>query len=209
MINNASEYIIKKFNIDLEKESPFILNFNRLTDLPTLFKELEVRSGAEIGVAAGGFSEILCKNFPDAKIYSIDPWKFYPLVKNFKRQKQHDLLYRAAVEKLSKYPNSEIIKKTSMDAVKDFEDGSLDFVFIDADHRFQHITNDLAEWSKKVRIGGIISGHDYGEGVRSTDFVHTKYVVHTWTKCYKIHPWFVLDAPGEASWMWVKTRNFP
>lgn len=209
MIENASEFIIKKFNIDTEKESPFILNFNRLTDLPALFKELEVKSGVELGVESGKFSEILCQNLPDAKIYSIDPWEFYPLFRNFKQQKHHNRLYRMAVKKLSVYKNSEIIRKKSMDAVKDFADESLDFVFIDADHRFQHIVNDLAEWSKKVRIGGVISGHDFGEGERSTDFVHVKHVVPVWAKCHKIHPWFVLDAPGEASWMWIKTRNFP
>lgn len=209
MIDNTLDYIVKKYNIDLEKESPFVLDFNRNTDLPILLKELEVKSGVEIGVNNGNFSEILCKNLLDAKIYSIDSWQFYPLFKNFKRQKQHDRLYKETIERLAKYQNSEIIRKKSMDALSDFEDESLDFVFIDADHRFQQITNDLAEWSKKVRIGGIISGHDFADGARSTDYVHVKYVVTTWAACYKIHPWFILNAQREISWMWVKTRNFP
>ena len=48
-----------------------------------------------------------------------------------------------------------------MDAVKDFADKSLDFVFIDGHHGYDYIKEDIREWSKKVRKGGIVSGHDY------------------------------------------------
>jgi hypothetical protein len=203
------DYIINRFKIDLAKESPYLINFNRLTDLPILFKELGFTNGAEIGVLEGNFSEILCKSNPDMTVYSVDAWEIYPLYNNFRRQWQYKRFYQTTVAKLSKYPNSKIIRKWSMDAVKNFADESLDFVFIDSDHRFQAVTNDIAEWSKKVKIGGIISGHDFGEGCRSTDFVHVTKVVPAWAAAYKIHPWFVLNARHEESWMWVKTRNLP
>ena len=48
-----------------------------------------------------------------------------------------------------------------MDAVKDFADRSLDFVYIDANHEPQFVEEDIREWSKKVKVGGIVSGHDY------------------------------------------------
>ena len=41
----------------------------------------------------------------------------------------------------------------------------------------------------------------------SRDYVHTLQVVPAWTQAYQIHPWFVLDADWERSWMWVKTRQ--
>jgi hypothetical protein len=198
------DYIVKKYNIDLTKSSPFWLKFNRLVDLPQLFKELDLKKGAEIGVLEGKFSEILCRELPEAKIYSIDPWEYYPVHKNFRKAWMYEPIYQRAKEALSKYPNSEIIRKRSMDAVGSFEDNSLDFVFIDADHRFQYITNDIAEWLKKVRPGGIISGHDFAEGAASKEFVHVKDVVTAWTLAYGIHPWFVLDAHLERGWMWVK-----
>jgi len=202
------DYIVKKYNIDLTKPSPFWLKFNRVIDLPQLFKQLDFTKGAEIGALEGNFSEILCRELPETKIYSIDPWEFYPVHKNFRKEWMYEPIYQRAKERLSKYPNSMIIRKKSMDAVKDFEDESLDFVFIDADHRFQFITNDIAEWSKKVRHGGIISGHDFAEGSRSHEFVHVKSVVEAWTYSYRIHPWFVLDHPLERGWMWVKTQNY-
>lgn len=203
------DYLAKKFNIDPTKESPFWVQCNRLTDLPIIFKELGFTSGAEIGVLGGDYSEILCKSNPDLKVYSVDAWQVYPLHNHFRRSWQYRRFYQTAVAKLKKYPNNQIIKKWSMDAVKDFADESLDFVFIDSDHRFQSAVNDIAEWSKKVKIGGIISGHDFEEGNRSTDFVHLTKVIPAWTAAYKIHPWFVLDARHQRSWMWVKTRNLP
>ena len=193
-----------KYKIDLNQPSPFWVNCNRLIDLPVIFKDLGFTKGAEIGVLEGKYSKILCQSNPELKLYCIDPWEFYPVHKNFRKARMYEPIYQKAKETLSKYPNSEIIRKKSVDAVKDFADESLDFVFIDADHRFQAVTNDIAEWSKKVRVGGIISGHDYGKS-RSKDFVHARFVVHAWTSAYEIHPWFVLDAPNEQSWMWVKT----
>ncbi|HKJ23652.1 MAG TPA: class I SAM-dependent methyltransferase [Myxococcota bacterium] len=48
------------------------------------------------------------------------------------------------------------------DAVaKEFDDASLDLVFIDADHSEEGVRSDLAAWMPKVRPGGIVAGHDY------------------------------------------------
>jgi predicted O-methyltransferase YrrM len=48
-----------------------------------------------------------------------------------------------------------------MKAVRDVADESLDFVFIDANHEYTAVRDDIREWTKKVRVGGIVSGHDY------------------------------------------------
>jgi hypothetical protein len=42
-----------------------------------------------------------------------------------------------------------------------FRDNSIDFLFIDADHRYEGIKTDIYNWFPKVKLGGIISGHDY------------------------------------------------
>lgn len=44
-----------------------------------------------------------------------------------------------------------------------FADGSLDLVFIDADHRYEHAKQDIEIWLPKIRVGGIICGHDCQE----------------------------------------------
>ena len=39
--------------------------------------------------------------------------------------------------------------------------GWVDFVFIDAEHTYEGVRDDIIAWSPKVRPGGIIAGHDY------------------------------------------------
>jgi predicted O-methyltransferase YrrM len=53
------------------------------------------------------------------------------------------------------------IKSYSWEASKNFEDNSVDFVFIDADHEYESVVKDIDSWLPKVKKGGIISGHDY------------------------------------------------
>lgn len=40
--------------------------------------------------------------------------------------------------------------------------GTLDFVFIDAGHKYNEVCSDLYAWCPKVRSGGLVAGHDYG-----------------------------------------------
>jgi predicted O-methyltransferase YrrM len=64
------------------------------------------------------------------------------------------------------------IRKTSLEASNLYEDKSLDFVFIDASHQYEDVLDDINAWLPKVKLEGILAGHDYFvfEGVR--DAVH-------------------------------------
>jgi hypothetical protein len=53
------------------------------------------------------------------------------------------------------------MRSTSVKAAKMIYDGSLDWVFIDANHEYKYIKENLKIWTPKVRKGGIVSGHDY------------------------------------------------
>jgi len=140
-----------------------IKNKNR-TDLADMFSELGFKRGAEIGVRRGDYSETLCIHVSSLeKLYSIDPWDIVykdPTSHSYgiKRQNRY---YEIAKKKLSKYPVCEIIRNTSLEAARDIEYESLDFVYIDGAHTFDYVMVDLIEWAKRVRKEGIISGDDY------------------------------------------------
>jgi hypothetical protein len=56
---------------------------------------------------------------------------------------------------------SNILFMTTADASRHVDDGSLDFVFIDADHSTEGVRADINAWRPKIRAGGVLFGHDY------------------------------------------------
>lgn len=210
----ALDYIIEKYNLNLDvRRMPIeIPNVGR-NSLAELFAELDFGVGAEIGVEEGLYTEVLCKANPQAKIYGVDPWKAYQGYRDRVSQSALDGFYEGTRMRLVPYGNYELIKKFSMEAVRDFNDESLDWVYIDGNHTLPFIINDIIEWSKKVRKGGIVSGHDYRKSTRMITQNHVVYAVNCYTQSYRIRPWFLLGRkaknPGEVrdnarSWMWIK-----
>ena len=122
-------------------------------DLAKHFEQLGFKVGAEIGVAEGTYALELCKAIPGLKYYGVDTWPVGG--RHLIRAR-----YKLAKNTLAPY-DATLIRKTSMEAVKDFEKASLDFVYIDATHYFDDVVKDIIEWTKKVKKGGIVSGHDY------------------------------------------------
>ena len=186
-------------------------------DLPQFFVEMGYKVGAEIGVYKGEFTKKLCD--AGLKIYSIDPWRIYADYNNPRGQKRLDFQYEHTKRYLAGYLNCEIIRKTSMEALKDFPDESLDFVYIDGNHIFRYIAEDIYEWAKKVRKGGVISGHDYAYATSRWCPCHVKYVVNAYIAYFKIQNWYLLgegldrnhpeDIEGKIrdktrSWLWIK-----
>lgn len=49
----------------------------------------------------------------------------------------------------------------SFDRIREFEDGSIDFAFIDANHTYEFVSKDIAAILPKMKKGGILAGHDY------------------------------------------------
>lgn len=176
-------------------------------DLPQFFKDMGYKVGAEIGVCQGKYTEQLCQ--AGLKMYAVDSWQEYDGYKDYykvnpKYKKSLDVIYAEARERLKNY-DCEIIKKSSMEAVKDFENNSLDFVYIDGNHDFRHVAEDLFEWSQKVKVGGVIAGHDYfiNKNVGYNNNVHVKPVVHAFTDALRIKDWWVLGeryAPDRDEW---------
>lgn len=128
---------------------------NRI-DLAKLFKGV----GVEVGTEHAVFAKEIAQNCD--KLYCVDPFKAYKGYRDHVTQEKLDRFFSEAQERMKPF-NCEFIRKFSLDAVNDFEDESLDWVYIDANHDYENCKADIEAWSKKVKKGGIVAGHDYIE----------------------------------------------
>ncbi len=135
---------------------------------------LEINSIAEIGVYRGLNAKRLRSLFPQAELYLIDPWIIYPENKEPEAgsitldDDEMTDAYERVVKQFGNDPLTKIIRKKSEDAINDVKE--LDIVFIDGNHSYDSVMQDINLWHGKVREGGILAGHDYGvpglEGVK-------------------------------------------
>ncbi|HRQ68058.1 MAG TPA: class I SAM-dependent methyltransferase [Candidatus Syntrophosphaera sp.] len=201
------EKIWDVLGIKQTQSPPPWIGVNRFTrvDMASLFKDLGYGIGAEVGVRYGYYSRVLCDKIPSLKLYCIDPWgeSYSDERVRFKMDKG----YFRARRNLAGY-DVEFIKKKSMEALPDIKDESLDFVYIDAAHDFDNVMMDIIGWSKKVRTGGIVSGHDYSIHPRQNFGVID--ATQAYTKAHRINEWYITHIgangiEGETpSWFWVK-----
>lgn len=189
-----------------QKGLPFEIPDSSRNELPEFFKQMGYKVGVEIGVYKAAFTNMLC----DAgfKMFGIDPWHSYSGAGRVaKDQSRQEFLYGHAKRVLEKYNDCTIIRKASMDAVGSFKDESLDFVYIDGDHSFKHVAQDIYEWTWKVRKGGVVAGHDYRANIGGIEknINHIGPVVDAYTKAFAIKNWYVFgDKDHASSWMWIR-----
>lgn len=179
-------------------------------DLPWVFKALGFKTGVEIGVCKGEYTEKFCQ--AGLKMYGVDPWTAYDEYDTPGMQKRLDAEYEETVARLSKYECT-LIRKTSAEAAKDFADESIDFVYIDGHHMLKYVVMDLCDWSTKVRKGGAITGHDF---VRIANhhmpyMCHVKQAVRAYTDAFNVPNWFILGRkhfPKDSNEVRDKWRSF-
>jgi hypothetical protein len=202
-----NDYLIRKFSISpqrLRGPMPIELRDFHRNDLAQLFAELGFKRGAEIGVAEGKFSEILCKSNPDLHLLCVDPWHSYKGNPQSKTKEKDEFAYRETQRRLTPYPNVKLDMRLSMDAVRDVEDGSLDFISIDGHHGFRFVMMDLLCWTTKVRSGGIILLDDYIYLDRKRWGAGVVEAVQAFTSANEINPWFICDADRSVDAFFVR-----
>ena len=150
-------YIKNKYGVD---GKIIDLPISRWKEFPLLLNEFGVKNGVEIGTYKGDYAETLMKLMPQLDLTVVDAWTVYQGYKDYGVNDLEDVAYNIAIERSKKF-GFKIIKAWSNEAVNQFEDESLDFVFIDGNHDFEHVVEDVAKWSRKVKKGGIVSGHDF------------------------------------------------
>lgn len=183
---------------------PIIINhFSRRKEFIQMLALRGVKVGAEIGTDHGQYAQQLCEGIPGLELCCIDPYVAYTEGQEVHTQEEVDEIYNEARKRLNPY-RVHFLKMPSMEAIDWFPDNHFDFVFIDGNHSYSYVLEDITEWTKKVKPGGIVAGHDYK--VDPTNDYGVIEAVQKYTKDNHIAPWFVLHAGGRLvdCWMFIK-----
>ena len=118
----------------------------------------------EIGINDSHLTKAILRD-PVCNALLKEYWGCDPFVMHFQMHsspQEWDKLYLYACSLARWFPQHHIIRATSVLAATLFPTGYFDFVYIDADHRYESVMQDIKAWLPKVAKGGFLGGHDYG-----------------------------------------------
>lgn len=121
------------------------------------------KTGAEIGIHQGRMSAELLKR-EDLTLLMVDNWLPVKGLEGLGFTEDGQKLNKQAALQRTNFASNRriVLHLNSSDAALQVEDEALDFVFIDADHSYQGVKSDIQSWMSKIKLGGVLSGHDYG-----------------------------------------------
>lgn len=129
------------------------------------------KSFVEVGCKEGRTTGHILANVPESRVIAIDPWIVQPRLEteafNSDRETYDDWSFEQIEAEFWKNagahrdtPRLDFWRMTSEEAAAKYL-GKTDLVFIDALHDYEHVKQDIELWWPKVRVGGLITGHDY------------------------------------------------
>jgi predicted O-methyltransferase YrrM len=122
-------------------------------------------TGVELGVFKGEFTEQILRTVKPKMLYLIDLWEYNKDIHSANFDEKPDMIknYEHVKKRYGILRNVTIKKGYSDQELQQLADGSLDWIYVDADHRYEGVKKDLEVAIKKVKKNGIIAGDDYIE----------------------------------------------
>ena len=136
----------------------FQIDFNnRLEFIENYIKNISNGIFVEIGVCNGDLSDFILDKNKNCKLYCVDPYISYNDYDDSCNNFVGDKLYEEVKNKLyNKYNDRfSIIREFSENAIK-YVPNNLDFVYIDGNHKYSYVLNDINIWFKKLKPNGFI-----------------------------------------------------
>ena len=158
--------------------------------------------GAEIGVLAGLNTAIILAVLNIDTLYLIDPYTIYDT--DTYTQEQLNTARQTAVTALAPYQDKIVwVPFSSQDAAKYLADAGvqLDFAYIDGDHAYQPVLDDIAAYMPLVKADGVIGGHDFIDDIAEPNrYIQVKSAVFDYSQQYGI-PFYSCDFEYSDWWI--------
>ena len=133
-------------------EAPGMNNIAGLIDLVRFAKPHSV---VEIGSHRGVSTEVFLLHC--RKVVAVDPWERTA-------DAAWELFFFEFLSRVSEYPNLQIIRGASPDALAPLADNEFDLCYIDGAHDEASVLRDIEACKRLVRPGGWYAGHDWLPG---------------------------------------------
>lgn len=125
---------------------------------------------AEVGVYRGNNARAIVQHSHPVRLWLVDTWAWGRPEDCPAREWDKKLplptgeqAYLEVVKAFWDQPSVTVLRARSVSAARVFADVSLDWVYIDANHSYASAMEDLREWFPKVRVGGVLAGHDFNQ----------------------------------------------
>jgi hypothetical protein len=113
------------------------------------FKDSVDLVGVEIGVYEAVNALSILRELPVKHLYLIDPYT------------DTSFCLFIAKQRISQYPQASLLRATSREAINEIKLLSLDFVYVDGDHTYGTVKDDIEQYFSITKENGIVGGHDY------------------------------------------------
>ena len=139
------------------------LGFDRIALIRKIGRLFPDGKGVEVGTFKGAFAREILLNW-SGHLYMVDVWRGLndSEYQDGSNHSIHTDAYELTMNNIGGFEHrATMIRTTSLQGADLFQDNSLDFVYIDANHAYDYVMEDMEKWYPKVKIGGYLIGHDY------------------------------------------------
>lgn len=157
--------------------------------------------GVEVGTEQGEFAEVIAKCAD--RLTCVDAWLPYKGYRDHTGREKLENFYEITKDRLFPYKNVQLIRGFSTEIVKIFDDNYLDFAYIDANHSYDYVMEDIINWTRKVKRGGIVAGDDYTHRKGQENQYAVIEAVNDYCRYHNIELNIFQDAPIRQ-WMFKK-----
>lgn len=141
-----------------------------------------IGEGVEVGSFAGQFASRILSTWQGTRLSMIDPWINLPSEEYPEKHDHVDYedLYAQCQKLAQDDPRAVLIRKKSVEAAAEFKTASQDFIYLDGAHDYANVMKDLDAWWPKLRVGGLLAGHDFY--LDASNFLEVEAAVLRWMR---------------------------